>query len=64
LIRDIARYSFAKVDRGSNSIQVHRLIQVAIRGQMEPRQYREDTRSSRRDPTPSIPCVLEVGAVE
>jgi tetratricopeptide (TPR) repeat protein len=42
LIRDIARYSLAKVDRGSNSIQVHRLIQVAIRGQMESRKYRED----------------------
>ena len=43
LIRDIARYSLAKVDRGSNSIQVQRLIQAAIRAQMEPRQYREDT---------------------
>jgi Tetratricopeptide repeat/TIR domain len=43
LIRDIARYSLAKVDRGSNSIQVQRLIQAAIRAQMEPLQYREDT---------------------
>jgi tetratricopeptide (TPR) repeat protein len=43
LIRDIARYSLAKVDRGSNSIQVHRLIQAAIRAQMEPGEYREDT---------------------
>ena len=42
LIRDIARYSLAKVDRGSNSIQVHRLIQAAIRAQMESRRYRED----------------------
>ncbi len=42
LIRDIARYSLARVDRGSNSIQVHRLIQAAIRAQMESRQYRED----------------------
>ena len=43
LIRDIARYSLAKIDRGSNSIQVHRLIQAAIRAQMEPWQYREET---------------------
>ena len=42
LIRDIARYSLAKEDRGSNSIQVHRLIQAAIRAQMESRQYREE----------------------
>ena len=35
LIREIARYSLAKVDRGSNSIQVHRLIQAVIRAQME-----------------------------
>jgi tetratricopeptide (TPR) repeat protein len=42
LIRDIARYSLAKVDRGGNSIQVHRLIQAAIREQMESRQYREE----------------------
>ena len=44
LIRDIARYSLAKVDRGGNSIQVHRLIQAAIRAQMGPGQYREDVR--------------------
>jgi TIR domain/NB-ARC domain len=42
LIRDIARYSLANVDRGSNSVQVHRLIQAAIRAQMKPRQYRAD----------------------
>jgi tetratricopeptide (TPR) repeat protein len=42
LVKDIARYSLAKVDRGSNSIQVHRLIQAAIRAQMEPRQYRDE----------------------
>jgi tetratricopeptide (TPR) repeat protein len=42
LIRDIERYSLAKIDRGSNSIQVHRLIQAGIRAQMAPQQYRED----------------------
>jgi hypothetical protein len=35
LIREVARYSLAKVDRGSNSIQVHRLIQAVIRAQMK-----------------------------
>ena len=43
LVRDISRYSLAKVDRGSNSIQVHRLVQAVIREQMQPWQYREDT---------------------
>jgi Tetratricopeptide repeat/TIR domain/NB-ARC domain len=42
LLRDIERYSLAKVDRGSNSIQVHRLIQAGIRAQMAPQRYRED----------------------
>jgi MinD-like ATPase involved in chromosome partitioning or flagellar assembly/tetratricopeptide (TPR) repeat protein len=41
LIREIARYSLAKVDRGSNSIQVHRLIQAVIRSQMETQSERE-----------------------
>ena len=41
LIREIARYSLAKVDRGSNSIQVHRLIQAVIRSQMESQSERE-----------------------
>ena len=35
LIREIARYSLAKVDPGSNTIQVHRLIQDVIRASME-----------------------------
>jgi hypothetical protein len=44
LITDITRFSLAKVDRDvtSNSIQVHRLIQAAIRDQMEDA-YREAT---------------------
>jgi tetratricopeptide (TPR) repeat protein len=41
LIREIARYSLAKVDRGSNSIQVHRLIQAVIRSEMETTAERE-----------------------
>jgi TIR domain/Tetratricopeptide repeat/CobQ/CobB/MinD/ParA nucleotide binding domain/NB-ARC domain len=45
LITDITRFSLAKVDRdvGSNSIQVHRLIQAAIIDQMQPA-YREETK--------------------
>jgi hypothetical protein len=35
LIREIARFSLAKVDRGRNTIQVHRLIQDVIRASME-----------------------------
>jgi len=35
LIRSIARYSLARVDRGSNSVQVHRLIQAYVRGSIE-----------------------------
>ena len=36
LIRAIARYSLAKVDRGTNAVQVHRLIQAFVRASMEP----------------------------
>jgi hypothetical protein len=42
LIREIARYSLARVDRGSNTIQVHRLIQGALRAQMPGKDERED----------------------
>jgi hypothetical protein len=35
LIRAIARYSLAKVDRGTNSVQVHRLIQSVVRASMK-----------------------------
>lgn len=46
LITDITRYSLARVDRdvGSNSIQVHRLIQLAILDQMPSRDYQEATK--------------------
>jgi cellulose biosynthesis protein BcsQ/tetratricopeptide (TPR) repeat protein len=35
LIREMSRYSLAKVDRGSNAISMHRLVQAAIRGQLD-----------------------------
>ena len=34
VIRDIGRFALAKVDQGSNSIQIHRLVQAVIRSQM------------------------------
>ncbi|HEX3512662.1 MAG TPA: FxSxx-COOH system tetratricopeptide repeat protein [Trebonia sp.] len=43
LITDITRFSLARVDRGSNSIQVHRLVQAAIRDQMTAESYRTAT---------------------
>jgi tetratricopeptide (TPR) repeat protein len=45
LITDITRFSLAKVDREmtSNSIQVHRLVQAAIRDQMTPAAYLDET---------------------
>jgi tetratricopeptide (TPR) repeat protein len=42
LFREITRYSLARVDRGSNTIQVHRLIQGALRGQMRSPREREE----------------------
>ena len=42
LIREMARYSFAKVDRGSNAISMHRLVQAAIRSQLNAQQV-DDT---------------------
>jgi tetratricopeptide (TPR) repeat protein len=44
LITDITRFSLAKVDRDmtSNSIQVHRLVQAAIRDQMQPASYHDE----------------------
>ena len=42
LIRQIDRYSLAKIDRGNNSIQVHRLVQAVIRSEMETQSDRDD----------------------
>jgi cellulose biosynthesis protein BcsQ/tetratricopeptide (TPR) repeat protein len=42
LIREMSRYSLAKVDRGANSISLHRLVQAAIRSQLTGRRG-EDT---------------------
>ena len=45
LFTEISRFSLARVDRDmtSNSIQVHRLVQAAIRDQMQPDSYRDET---------------------
>jgi CO dehydrogenase nickel-insertion accessory protein CooC1 len=34
VIRDISRFALFKVDQGSNSLQIHRLVQAVIRSQM------------------------------
>ncbi|MFF5207862.1 FxSxx-COOH system tetratricopeptide repeat protein [Streptosporangium sp. NPDC000396] len=34
VIREISRFALAKIDPGSNTIQVHRLVQAVIKGQM------------------------------
>jgi hypothetical protein len=44
LIRQISRFALARVDQGSNSIQVHRLVQAVIRSSLESEAEREDAR--------------------
>ncbi|HUN30877.1 MAG TPA: FxSxx-COOH system tetratricopeptide repeat protein [Trebonia sp.] len=34
IIRDISRFALVRVDQGSNSLQIHRLVQAVIRAQM------------------------------
>jgi hypothetical protein len=34
VIRDISRFALVKVDQGSNSLQIHRLVQTVIRSQL------------------------------
>ena len=34
VIRDISRFALVKVDPGSNSLQIHRLVQAVIQSQM------------------------------
>ena len=34
VIRDISRFALVKVDQGTNSVQIHRLVQAVIRSQM------------------------------
>ncbi len=36
VIREISRFALVKVDQGSNSIQIHRLVQAVISSQMPP----------------------------
>ena len=48
LIREMSRYSLAKVDRGSNAISMHRLVQAAIRNQMETRQRNATTHEAHK----------------
>jgi CO dehydrogenase nickel-insertion accessory protein CooC1 len=41
VIRDISRFALIKVDQGSNSLQIHRLVQAVIRSQMTDAEQRE-----------------------
>jgi hypothetical protein len=41
LIRQITRFALARVDQGSNSIQVHRLVQAVIRSSLDSERERE-----------------------
>jgi CO dehydrogenase nickel-insertion accessory protein CooC1 len=34
VVRDVSRFALIKVDQGSNSLQIHRLVQAVIRSQM------------------------------
>ena len=42
LIRDPTRFSLVKIDRGTNTIEVHRLVQAVIRAQMATVQEHEE----------------------
>ena len=42
LIRDLTRYSLIKIDRGTNTIEVHRLVQAVIRAQMRTEEEHEE----------------------
>ena len=41
IIRDIARFSLIKVDRSANAVQVHRLVQAAVRAQLPTQDERD-----------------------
>jgi hypothetical protein len=41
VIRDISRFALIKVDQGSNSLQIHRLVQAVIRSQMSDEEQEE-----------------------
>jgi cellulose biosynthesis protein BcsQ len=41
VIRDISRFALVKVDQGSNSLQIHRLVQAVIRSQLTDEQQNE-----------------------
>lgn len=41
IIRDVSRFALVKVDQGSNSLQIHRLVQAVIRAQMDEQEQHE-----------------------
>jgi tetratricopeptide (TPR) repeat protein len=44
VIRDISRFALVKVDQGSNSLQIHRLVQAVIRSQLTDDAERDEAR--------------------
>ncbi|HEY2521973.1 MAG TPA: FxSxx-COOH system tetratricopeptide repeat protein [Streptosporangiaceae bacterium] len=44
VIRDISRFALVKVDQGSNSLQIHRLVQAVIRSQLTDDDERDEVR--------------------
>ena len=56
VIRDISRFALVKVDQGSNSLQIHRLVQAVIRSQMTRRgaDSKPSTRCTRSWPPPGL----------
>jgi tetratricopeptide (TPR) repeat protein len=42
LIRDLTRFSLVKIDRGTNTIEVHRLVQAVTRAQMRTEEEQEE----------------------
>ena len=50
VIRDISRFALVKVDQGSNSLQIHRLVQAVIRSQMSDEEQARGPARSAQDP--------------
>ena len=44
VIRDISRFALVKVDQGSNSLQIHRLVQAVIRSQLTDDEEQDEAR--------------------